>query len=163
GSEEFLHAPSLQQASTAAVLRSGYLAHRADAGSEHAPLSIDLSSARVRQAAHLAEGVRSGQAPAALLGYQLERDLRERGLSAMILPLRTLPPNGEITKAEVTAAQLRQAADQSASALQALRDQHDAAVDAEATAAGAQRAAETALNAARDAEAKARAALAPGS
>jgi hypothetical protein len=39
--------------------------------------NIDLSSSRVRDALWMIEGVRNGQAPAALLGYQFERRLRE--------------------------------------------------------------------------------------
>src|SRR5262249_11084227 len=69
----FLHAPSLAQASTAAVLRSGYLAHasQTDAGA----LAIDLSSERVRLAESLLDGIRQGQQLGALLGYRFERRL----------------------------------------------------------------------------------------
>ena len=49
-------------------------------GAAEAPFAVDLSSARLRRALHVLEGVRAGQPPAALLGYQLERDLRERRL-----------------------------------------------------------------------------------
>jgi hypothetical protein len=71
----YVHAPSLVQAASAAVLRNGYLSH---AGPEAAQrFAVDLSSARVRAALALAEGVRGGQPLGALLGYQLERGLHE--------------------------------------------------------------------------------------
>src|SRR5262249_45446800 len=61
----FVHAPSLNHAATAAVLRSGYLANWTG-GAEQA-LAIDLSSARVRRAKWLLDGVRQGQSLSALL------------------------------------------------------------------------------------------------
>ncbi len=71
----YVHAPSLMQAATAAVLRNGYLSH---AGSDQPQtFAVNLSSGRVRDAMALADGVRSGQAIAALLGYQFERGLHE--------------------------------------------------------------------------------------
>ena len=54
----YIHAPSLGQAATAAVLRSGHLAHKRDADS---PFEIDLSSRRVRLALKLLDGIRQGQ------------------------------------------------------------------------------------------------------
>lgn len=87
----YVHAPSLAQAATAAVLRSGHLAHR---DAEHQALQIDLRSDRVRRAAKLLDGVAAGQPLAALLGYRIERALRERSLllARFILPLRLLFP-----------------------------------------------------------------------
>jgi hypothetical protein len=84
----FLQAPSLAQAATAAVLRSGYLAHasQADAGA----LAIDLSSERVRLAESLLDGIRQGQQLGALLGYRFERRLHERGLDRFIDDFRRL-------------------------------------------------------------------------
>lgn len=72
----FVHAPSLDHATTAAVLRSGFLAH----ASEESPdtLSVNLSSRRVRLALNLLDGIRSGQSLGALLGYRLERGLHDR-------------------------------------------------------------------------------------
>ena len=68
----FIHAPGLNHAATAGVLRSGRLTHRrGDPNSE--PLDIDLSSARVRDALSLLEGMRQGQSLGALLGYRLEQ------------------------------------------------------------------------------------------
>jgi hypothetical protein len=72
----FIHAPSLQQAATAAVLRNAYLSH---ASSDQPDLfSLNVSSARVRVAQTFIEGIRNGQSLAALLGYELERGLHER-------------------------------------------------------------------------------------
>lgn len=72
----FVHAPSLPQACTAAVLRNAYLSH---ATTEEPDLfSVNLSSARVRVAQTFVEGVRNGQPIAALLGYELERGMHER-------------------------------------------------------------------------------------
>ena len=71
-----MHAPSLAHASTAAVLRSGYLTHR---GSAQSPLQIGLSADRVRLALHLLDGIREGQTLGALLGYRLERSMHDAG------------------------------------------------------------------------------------
>lgn len=81
----YVHAPSLHQATTAAVLRSGHLANREHA--EHA-FDIDLRSQRVKRAKRLLEGVANGQALAALLGYRFERALRDHDLSQHILEYR---------------------------------------------------------------------------
>ena len=43
--------------------------------------SVDLSSARVRTALGLLDGIRAGQPLAALLGYRIERRLRAGGAS----------------------------------------------------------------------------------
>ena len=70
----FIHAPSLDQASTAALLRNAHLAH---GGTADHPYSIQLTSARVRSAQRLLDGVRQGQGLGALLGYDFERALHE--------------------------------------------------------------------------------------
>ena len=70
-----IHAPSLGQAATAAVLRSGHLTHKA--AEEGKVLAINLSSSRVRIAKWLLDGVRGGQPLGALLGYRFERGLHE--------------------------------------------------------------------------------------
>ena len=87
----YVHAPSLDHAATAAVLRSGHLAHR-DAA--HEALEVALTSERVRLATGLLEGVANGQPLAALLGYRFERGLRERDirLARFIFPIRQLAP-----------------------------------------------------------------------
>jgi hypothetical protein len=75
GNPGFIHAPSIPHAATAAVLRSGRLTHEnVESGKV---LDIDLSSARVRLAKWLLDGVRGGQPLGALLGYRFERGLHE--------------------------------------------------------------------------------------
>jgi hypothetical protein len=71
----YVHAPSVMQAATAAVLRNGYLSHADSA--QPSTFAVNLSSKRVRAAVALTQGVRSGQPIGALLGYQLERGLHE--------------------------------------------------------------------------------------
>lgn len=75
---EYVHTPSGQQATTAALLRSGYEAHEQTDG-ENA-LAVDLSPSRVRTAMELIRGVRRGESLGALLGHRFERELRERTL-----------------------------------------------------------------------------------
>ena len=86
----FSHAPSLGQAATVAVLRSGHLTH-AD-GEAKDLLAIDLSSERVRLAEWLLDGVRQGQPLGALLGYRFERRLHEAGLDYFISFFREAAP-----------------------------------------------------------------------
>jgi hypothetical protein len=97
----FVHTPSLNQAATAAVLRSGYLANRTSGTDQ--PLAIDLSSERVRRAQYLLDGVRQGQPLTALLGYRFERGLHENHLGieldTYIETFRKLAPMGEIYQA----------------------------------------------------------------
>ena len=70
----FIHAPSLNQAVTASVLRSAFIT---SPDAERAGLSVNLSSRRIRRALTLVEGMRNGQQLGALLGYQLERGLHD--------------------------------------------------------------------------------------
>ncbi|MBX3082873.1 MAG: hypothetical protein KF716_14635 [Anaerolineae bacterium] len=72
----FIHAPSLNHAVTAAVLRNAYLTHFDPAHPEK--MAVNLSSERVRGALALMEGVRNGQELGALLGYDFERGLHDR-------------------------------------------------------------------------------------
>lgn len=74
---EYIHAPSLDQAKTAAVLRSGYNANERTEEDVENPLEVDLSPERVRDAKWLMEGVRRGQSLGELLGYRFERRLHE--------------------------------------------------------------------------------------
>jgi hypothetical protein len=79
-----IHAPSINHATTAAVLRNGYDAH---AGA----FAVDLSSRRVRLALGILEGIRGGQSIAALLGYRFERHLHDSGsltVRALVFSLR---------------------------------------------------------------------------
>jgi hypothetical protein len=89
-----VHAPSPAHATTAAILRSVYLTHQ-QSGSGAA--AIDLSSTRVRLSQNLLDGIRSGQALGALLGYQLERALHSVTLDAFIAPLRVFAPIEGVT------------------------------------------------------------------
>lgn len=86
----FVHAPSSAQAATGAVLRSGWMTHRETA--EGKLLAVDLSSARVRVALELLEGVRQGQSLAALLGYRFERNLHQNRLDVYVQSLRDRYP-----------------------------------------------------------------------
>jgi len=85
----YVHAPSLQQATTAAILRSGHVANRMAAGGA---FDIDLRSRRVKRARRLLEGLANGQQMAALVGYRFERALRDGNLSPFILDFRTAFP-----------------------------------------------------------------------
>jgi len=88
GSDQiYIHAPSMNHAATAAVLRAGYDSHGASG-----PLAVNLVSSRVRKADWLAAGVRSGQTLGALLGYRFERGLHEANLDGLIAGLRTQHP-----------------------------------------------------------------------
>jgi hypothetical protein len=96
----YLHAPSIQQAVTAAVLRSGYLNYNytptpppPDAPpASAAPFALDLSSQPARTARFLLDGIRNGQPLGALLGYQFERALRDNDRGAYIAAFRLLAP-----------------------------------------------------------------------
>lgn len=91
----YIHAPSVNQAIAAGVLRAGYESH-ATIGSSPAPgpMAVNLSSARVRRALFYIEGIRNGQELAALLGYQFERNLHDKytGFDEWIYDLRLLYP-----------------------------------------------------------------------
>ncbi|HEV2375602.1 MAG TPA: hypothetical protein VGS19_25995 [Streptosporangiaceae bacterium] len=100
----YQQAPSLQQAITAAVLRSGYLTHNPlTAGSPPpppgAPFAIDLSSRRARLAGWLLDGVRQGQPLSVLLGYRFERALQEAALGSLIAAFRQAAPYNPVAVA----------------------------------------------------------------
>ncbi len=85
----YIHAPSLDHAVTAAVLRNGYLANATPANPDS--LAVNLTSERVRLAMGVIEGIRNGQSLGALLGYHLERGLHDREglfLDSIIFELR---------------------------------------------------------------------------
>ena len=71
----YVHTPSVNHATAAAILRNGYLTHATP--EERDKLSVNLSSERVRRATYLIEGVRNGQTLEALLGYLFERGLHD--------------------------------------------------------------------------------------
>jgi hypothetical protein len=85
-SQGYIHAPSLSQASTAAILRAGWTALGSDrAGST---VAVNLSSERVRRGRWILGGVRAGQDLAQLLGQRFERDLHDAELDLWIDDVR---------------------------------------------------------------------------
>lgn len=82
-SDGYVQAPSVAQASAAAVMRSAYLRHGGTGA-----LAIDLSSARMRQGIALMDDLRRGQTLSQALGLFGERWLRDRGQTALIAGLR---------------------------------------------------------------------------
>lgn len=90
--EGYIHAPSLNQGVTAAVLRNGFISHGKPDGNN--VLAVNLTSERVRLALSVIEGMQGGQSLAALLGYHFERslhdrnDLKTKGIDSYIYPLR---------------------------------------------------------------------------
>lgn len=96
----YIHAPSVNHAVTAAVLRNGYVANATPQQPDL--LKVNLSSERVRRALKIIEGIRGGQSLAALLGYEFERGLHDRYAMAecdrfiyplrLVFPLYTTPP-----------------------------------------------------------------------
>ncbi|MEM9544879.1 MAG: hypothetical protein AAGA77_02850 [Bacteroidota bacterium] len=97
----FIHAPSINHATTAAVLRAGYETHRLNNGSNEDALAININSERVRKALFYLEGVNNGQELGALLGYQLERGLHDHSeeLDEFIYDMRLKYPfvSGRVT------------------------------------------------------------------
>ncbi len=75
GNGGYVHAPSLNHATAAALLRSGYLTHAAPGQPD--TLAVNLSSDRVRRATGLIEGIAHGQSLEVLLGVQFERGLHD--------------------------------------------------------------------------------------
>jgi hypothetical protein len=97
-SDGHLLAPSLGQAATAAVLRSGFLANH-----ETGAFDIKLDSERTQRATGVLQGLTRDQPLAALYGYRIERGLRDALLGRLIWPLRlAFPwrPAGEEPKQE---------------------------------------------------------------
>jgi hypothetical protein len=91
-SEGYVLAPSLAHAATAAIARSGFLAHADDAyGGE---LALDLTSLRTRRALDLLDGLRQGLPLATLLGQRFERGLHDLpgNLDRFLGALRALAP-----------------------------------------------------------------------
>ena len=88
-SEGHVLAPSLGQAATAAILRSGAMANR-----EQGAFNINLDSQRARHAQDILQGLTRDQPLAALYGYRIERALRDAQppLGKLIWPLRQAYP-----------------------------------------------------------------------
>ncbi|MEP6492957.1 MAG: hypothetical protein ABJF01_09790 [bacterium] len=99
----YIHTPSLAQATTTAVLRSGHLSHK---DAEHNAFDINLSSERVQTALTIIDGVAQGQPLTALLGYRFERSVRSASLTLAkyILPFRRLVPLRPVANAPAPSA-----------------------------------------------------------
>ena len=69
---EYILAPSINQAVTGAILRSAYKNSRLNGQTDY-DLSVNLSSERVRNAIRIIEGVQNGLAIGTILGTDLER------------------------------------------------------------------------------------------
>lgn len=82
----FIHAPSLDHAATAAILRSSWLAYATDAAD--AAFSVDLSSDRLRRATWLLDCVRNGIDLGEALGSRFERRLHDNDLDQLIDDVR---------------------------------------------------------------------------
>ena len=94
GNAGYIHAPSLNHAATAAILKNAYRVHASAANPD--AMAVNLTSNRVREAMAVLEGIRNGQALAALLGYRFERGLHDAHALAevdkFIYPLRQVFP-----------------------------------------------------------------------
>ncbi|MBA3315747.1 MAG: hypothetical protein H0T47_20980 [Planctomycetaceae bacterium] len=89
----YVHAPSINHALTAAVLRNAYISNASKDAAE--PYKVNLSSERVRSALAIVEGMQQGQSLGALLGYRLERGLHDNTaheLDIFIYELRKVFP-----------------------------------------------------------------------
>lgn len=86
-SDGYLLAPSLGQAASAAMLRSGFMANH-----EQGAFDIALDSHRTRRALDILHGLTRDQPLAALYGYRIERGLRDAMLGKLIWPLRLAFP-----------------------------------------------------------------------
>ena len=83
-----IRAPSLDHAKTAAMLRSGYLAHGSVSSESFA---TDLSSSRTRTARQILDDVRAGDSLGTVLGRRIERKIVETTTPQLwrtLLPLR---------------------------------------------------------------------------
>ena len=97
----FVHAPSLNQAATAALLRSGYVGATPTTGAPATnAFAVNLSSRRVRLASWILDGVRAGQELAALLGQRFERGLHDGGLDVHLPAFRRVAPFGDVAVAQ---------------------------------------------------------------
>ena len=90
----YVHAPSLNHAAAAAILKNAYKVNASPANPD--AMAVNLSSDRVRRAMEILEGIRNGQTLAALLGYFFERSLHDdhdlAEVDKFIYPLRQAFP-----------------------------------------------------------------------
>ena len=96
--DEYILAPSVNQAITGAVLRSSYNNSLRNKDRDYS-MSVNLSSERVRSAIRIIEGIRNGLSVGCVLGSDLERLIHEAykkdsrcELDACIYPLRCMFP-----------------------------------------------------------------------
>ncbi|MCL2012387.1 MAG: hypothetical protein FWG75_06335 [Cystobacterineae bacterium] len=92
---EYIVAPSIQHAITAAILRGAYINTKGGEGDSH--MCINLSSMRARQALRMVSGIQEGMSTGIVLGADLERHLHEayrtgNEMDAYVYPLRKLFP-----------------------------------------------------------------------
>ncbi len=85
----YVHAPSLDHARTAGVLRAAERAHR---GSASTLTTLDLTSRRTRAARDVLQAVGNGQPLGAALGVHVERALGAAQLQRCVAPLRAAFP-----------------------------------------------------------------------
>ncbi|MEN0005510.1 MAG: hypothetical protein AAF798_15270, partial [Bacteroidota bacterium] len=81
GNAGFIHAPSIAQATSSAVLRQGFLSK------DKASMEVNISSQWVRLAREIIQGMQNGQELGALLGYRFERALHEKSAANVALEL----------------------------------------------------------------------------
>jgi hypothetical protein len=105
----FLPAPTLTHAVTAAILNSTYQSGKLhEQSSVYNRTSVNLSSARIRAALFLLQGIQSGNDLGALLGQQFENGLHESSTQAninldlTIHRLRKLYPMREVSGSQIT-------------------------------------------------------------
>ena len=93
---EYILAPSIQHALTAAVLRAAYLNTQKHGDDSH--MCINLSSMRARTALRMIDGLKNGLSTGVVLGADLERYLHDAynlygvWMDSLIYPLRQLFP-----------------------------------------------------------------------
>jgi hypothetical protein len=86
-SDGYVQAPSMAQATTAAILRSAFLRHAADGA-----FALDLGSRRVRRALTLLDVLKKGITLEEALGWSGERWLHNNQLSRLTLDIRAAFP-----------------------------------------------------------------------
>ena len=86
---QYIQAPSVKQATTAAILRNASIHNGTDDNS--GAFQINLSSEQVRKGTWYMEGLRQGHLPGELLGYRLERMIHEESKK----------PNSQIRETDV--------------------------------------------------------------
>ncbi len=86
-----IHCPSPAQSLTATIFKNSYLSHEDEVESSN-PFTLNLTSDRIQKSERFMEGIRQDQPIEALLGYQLERMLHDKGMNTDIYTLREKYP-----------------------------------------------------------------------